>query len=89
MMAQLTIRKKHILRRMVLGRSDAKIARQIGGTEAQLATQHLRLLKKLTICSRAEIIEAAIKLGPWPRQMERSNLNWRILTRAAPGRQRS
>ena len=45
MMAQLTIREKHILRRMVLGRSDAKIARQIGGTEAQLATQHLRLLK--------------------------------------------
>ena len=67
----LTEREKQILRRMALGRSDAGIARQIGGTEAQVATQRLRLLRKLKICSHAEIIEAAINLGPWPIEIGR------------------
>ncbi|WP_029084588.1 MULTISPECIES: response regulator transcription factor [Bradyrhizobium] len=73
-----TEREKQILRRMALGRSDAGIARQIGGTEAQVATQRLRLLRKLNICSHAEIIEAAINLGPWPRQMKCPNLPSRV-----------
>lgn len=73
-----TEREKQILRRVALGRSDADIARQIGGTEAQVATQRLRLIRKLNICSHAEIIEAAINLGPWPRQMKYPNLPSRV-----------
>ncbi|WP_165127402.1 response regulator transcription factor [Bradyrhizobium sp. 6(2017)] len=69
--APLTTREKQILRRMALGRSDAEIAHQIGGSEAQVATQRLRLLRKLNIYLHAEIIEAAIDLGPWPYQMKR------------------
>ena len=67
----LTPREEQVLRRAALGRSDADIARQIGGTEAQVATQRLRLLRKLKICSHAEIIEAAINLGPWPIEIGR------------------
>ncbi|WP_029081091.1 helix-turn-helix transcriptional regulator [Bradyrhizobium sp. th.b2] len=76
--APLTPREKQVLRRMALGRSDAEIARQIGGTEAQVATQRLRLLRKLKICSHAEIMEAAINLGPWPPQMRWPNLPSRV-----------
>lgn len=68
----LTAREEQVLRRAALGRSDAEIARQIGGTEAQVATQRLRLLRKLKICSHAEITEAAINLGPWPARLKRS-----------------
>jgi DNA-binding CsgD family transcriptional regulator len=59
-----------LLRRMALGRSDHDIAKQIGGTEAQVATQRLRLLRKLNISSQDEIMEAAVGLGPWPLKME-------------------
>ncbi|WP_375784641.1 response regulator transcription factor [Bradyrhizobium sp. Pha-3] len=61
----LSPREEQLLRRMALGRSDAEIARQIGGTEAQVATQRLRLLRKLKIRSKADIVEAARKPGIW------------------------
>ncbi|MBR0695816.1 LuxR C-terminal-related transcriptional regulator [Bradyrhizobium lablabi] len=64
----LTAREKQLLRRMALGQSDREIAIQIGGTEAQVATQRLRLLRKLNIRSAAEIMDAAGRLAPWPRQ---------------------
>ncbi|WP_375789903.1 hypothetical protein ACE10Z_22845 [Bradyrhizobium sp. Pha-3] len=51
---------------MALGRRDAEIAAQIGGTEAQVAVQRLRLLRKLKIQSQAQIVDAAEKLARWP-----------------------
>jgi len=68
----LTSREKKILRRMALGRSDREIANEIGGTEAQVATQRLRLLVKLNICSKCEIAEAAERLAGWPSEVRAS-----------------
>jgi DNA-binding NarL/FixJ family response regulator len=62
----LTSREKKLLRSMALGLSDHEIAIRIGGTEAQVATQRLRLLVKLNICSECEIAEAAERLARWP-----------------------
>jgi DNA-binding CsgD family transcriptional regulator len=62
----LTPRQKKLLRRMARGQSDHEIAIQIGGTEAQVATQRLRLLAKLRIYSDAEIAEAAERMARWP-----------------------
>ncbi|MBR0696755.1 LuxR C-terminal-related transcriptional regulator [Bradyrhizobium lablabi] len=61
----LTAREKKLLRRMALGRSDYEIANQIGGTEAQVATQRLRLLRKLDIHAEREITDAAERLARW------------------------
>jgi DNA-binding CsgD family transcriptional regulator len=61
----LTTREKKLLRRMALGQSDHAIAVDIGGTDAQVAAQRLRLLGKLNIRSQAEIIAAATKLARW------------------------
>ncbi|MBR0698238.1 LuxR C-terminal-related transcriptional regulator, partial [Bradyrhizobium lablabi] len=55
----LTAREKKLLRRTALGRSDYEIAKQIGGTDAQVATQRLRLLRKLDIHAEREITDAA------------------------------
>ena len=41
----LTTREKKLLRRMALGQSDHAIAVDIGGTDAQVAAQRLRLLE--------------------------------------------
>lgn len=51
---------------MALGRCDADIAAQIGGTEAQVSVQRLRLLRKLKIKSQAQIMDAAERLARWP-----------------------
>ncbi|MBR0698231.1 LuxR C-terminal-related transcriptional regulator [Bradyrhizobium lablabi] len=59
----ITAREKKLLRRMALGRNDREIASQIGGTEAQVATQRLRLFRKLNISSKTEIAEAAERLA--------------------------
>jgi DNA-binding CsgD family transcriptional regulator len=61
----LTTRERKLLRRMALGQSDHAIAMDIGGTDAQIATQRLRLLRKLNIRSQAEIIAAATNLARW------------------------
>ncbi|MBR0692818.1 LuxR C-terminal-related transcriptional regulator [Bradyrhizobium lablabi] len=66
--SELTAREKKLLRRMALGRSDYEIAIQIGGTEARIATQRLRLLRKLNIHSEGEIVDAAARLAPRARQ---------------------
>ncbi|WP_084518761.1 MULTISPECIES: LuxR C-terminal-related transcriptional regulator [Bradyrhizobium] len=51
---------------MALGRRDAQIAAQIGGTEAQVSVQRLRLLRKLKIHSLAQLVDAAERLAKWP-----------------------
>ncbi|WP_414645584.1 hypothetical protein [Bradyrhizobium sp. 6(2017)] len=51
---------------MALGRRDAEIAAQIGGTEAQVSVQRLRLLRKLKIQSQAQLVDVAEKLARWP-----------------------
>ncbi|WP_141342662.1 LuxR C-terminal-related transcriptional regulator [Bradyrhizobium sp. USDA 4520] len=62
----LSPREKKLLRRMALGRRDTQIATQIGGTEAQISVQRLRLLRKLHIHSQAQIVDAAERLASWP-----------------------
>ncbi|WP_209909225.1 LuxR C-terminal-related transcriptional regulator [Bradyrhizobium elkanii] len=62
----LSPREKKLLRRMALGRRDAEIAVQIGGTEAQVSVQRLRLLRKLEIHSQTQIVDAAKRLAGWP-----------------------
>ncbi|WP_084518689.1 MULTISPECIES: LuxR C-terminal-related transcriptional regulator [unclassified Bradyrhizobium] len=62
----LSPREKKLLRRMALGRRDAEIAVQIGGTKAQVSVQRLRLLKKLNIKSQAQLMDAADRLAKWP-----------------------
>ncbi|WP_414645668.1 LuxR C-terminal-related transcriptional regulator [Bradyrhizobium sp. 27S5] len=62
----LSPREKKLLRRMALGRRDAEIAVQIGGTEAQVSIQRLRLLRKLNIKSQAQLMDAADRLARWP-----------------------
>jgi len=57
----LTSREKKLVRRIALGRSDRKIAIQIGGTEAKIATQRRRVPAKLR--SKREIAEAAERLA--------------------------
>lgn len=63
--AVLTAREKQLLRRLVRGWSDLEIARQIGGTERQIAAQREALLKKLQIKSEAQLKSAAEELAPW------------------------
>ncbi|WP_223967765.1 helix-turn-helix transcriptional regulator [Bradyrhizobium sp. RD5-C2] len=62
----LSPREKKLLRRMARGRSDVAIAAQIGGTEAQVSVQRLRLLRKLKIHSQTQIVDAAEKFARWP-----------------------
>ena len=62
----LSPREKKLLKRMALGRRDAEIAVQIGGTEAQVSIQRLRLLRKLNIKSQAQLMDAADRLARWP-----------------------
>ncbi|WP_223976044.1 helix-turn-helix transcriptional regulator [Bradyrhizobium sp. RD5-C2] len=65
----LSPREKKLLRRMALGRRDAEIAAQIGGTKAQVAVQRLRLLRKLKVQSQDQIVDAAERLARWPSSL--------------------
>ncbi|WP_375781222.1 hypothetical protein ACE103_31730 [Bradyrhizobium sp. ma5] len=55
---------------MALGRCDAQIAAQIGGTEAQISVQRVRLLRKLQIHSHIQIMDAAKRLARWPASQQ-------------------
>ncbi|WP_456670781.1 hypothetical protein [Bradyrhizobium sp. USDA 3240] len=55
---------------MALGRCDAQIAAQIGGTEAQISVQRVRLLRKLQIHSHIQIRDAAKRLARWPASQQ-------------------
>ena len=59
----LSSREKQLLRRLAQGKSDKEIARQIGGTEVQIAAQRQRLIGKLGIRSPTELAAAAERLA--------------------------
>ena len=62
----LSPREKKLLRRMAQGLPDRIIAVQIGGRADQVRKQRLRLLTKLQISSRVELLAVAQRLAPWP-----------------------
>jgi DNA-binding CsgD family transcriptional regulator len=62
----LSPREKQPLRRFARGKTDRKIAREIGGTERQVAAQRQTLLKKLQVQSEAQLADAAGRFASWP-----------------------
>ena len=56
-------REKQLSRRLAQGQSDKQIARQIGGTEVQIAAQRQRLIDRLGIHSPTELAAAAERLA--------------------------
>ena len=62
----LSPREKQLLRRLAKGKSDKQIAKEIGGTERQVATQRQTLRKKLQVQSEAQLAEAADRFASWP-----------------------
>jgi DNA-binding CsgD family transcriptional regulator len=62
----LSPREKQLLRRLAQGKSDHKIAAEIGGTAQQIVGQRQRLIEKLAIKSQAELAAAVAQLAPWP-----------------------
>ncbi|MGV7219311.1 LuxR C-terminal-related transcriptional regulator [Bradyrhizobium sp. UFLA05-112] len=61
----LSPREKQLLRRLAAGKTDAQIARHIGGTAEQVAEQRTRLLGKLKIGAPNEIADVAERLASW------------------------
>jgi len=61
----LSPREKKLLRRLAQGMPDHAIAVSIGGRVDQVGAQRARLLEKLQINSRAEVVKAAQRLAPW------------------------
>jgi len=64
----LSSREKQLLRRLAKGMSDDGIAVQIGGRPDQISEQRQRLCQKLGINSRSELVDAAVRLAPWPER---------------------
>jgi DNA-binding CsgD family transcriptional regulator len=69
----LTDREKRLLRRLADGKTDEEIAREIGGTKKQIATQRKRLLGRLGLCSDDDIKGAAKSLARWPYRKSGTN----------------
>ncbi|WP_234680351.1 LuxR C-terminal-related transcriptional regulator [Bradyrhizobium monzae] len=59
----LSPREKQLLRRLAAGKTDAQIARRLGGTAKQIAEQRVRLLAKLSAGASADIADAAERLA--------------------------
>jgi DNA-binding CsgD family transcriptional regulator len=57
-------REKRLLRRIAKGKSNWRIAAEIGGTEQQIGEQRRRLLSKLEIRSQETVTEIADRLAP-------------------------
>ncbi|QOG23635.1 hypothetical protein FOM02_13170 [Bradyrhizobium sp. SEMIA] len=62
----LSPREKRLLRRLARGCSDQTIAAQIGGRVDQVGEQRERLLQKLQLTSRSQIVDAAARWASWP-----------------------
>ena len=62
----LSPREKQLLRRIAKGKSNQRIAVEIGGTEQQIGEQRRKLLSKLGIRSEETVAEIADRLAPWP-----------------------
>jgi DNA-binding CsgD family transcriptional regulator len=63
----LSPREKQLLRRFAQGKSDTKIAREIGGNARQVAGQRQALISKLRIQSEAQLVT---ELAPWPKRRQ-------------------
>jgi len=61
----LSSHEKRFLRRLAAGKTDAEIARYLGGNARHVAEQRARLLEKLGINEPAQIAEAAERLASW------------------------
>jgi DNA-binding CsgD family transcriptional regulator len=64
----LSPREKRFLRRLARGQTDKEIAVAMGGSERQIAQRRQRLLKRLSIQSREQIVNAANELASWPKR---------------------
>jgi len=62
----LSPREKQLLRRIAKGKSNQRIAVEIGGTEQQIGEQRRILLSKLGVRSEETVAEIADRLAPWP-----------------------
>jgi DNA-binding CsgD family transcriptional regulator len=69
-MVILSPREKRLLRRLAQGKSDRRIAAEIGGTDRQIGIQRRRLIERLSIGSEAELVKAAEQLAPWPGRFD-------------------
>jgi len=65
-------REKQLLRRLAQGKTDRQIAREIGGTESQVARQRQSLVGKLQIQSDAQLTKASDELAPWRSTKKRT-----------------
>ncbi|MGL3109395.1 helix-turn-helix transcriptional regulator [Bradyrhizobium sp. BR 1432] len=57
--------EKQLLRRLAAGKTDAQIAKRLGGTAKQVGQQRARLLAKLGLSAPHEIVDAAERLANW------------------------
>ena len=62
----LSPREKLLLRRLASEKSDKVISREIGGTQEQIGMQRIRLIEKLRVQSRAQLVTLAAQLAAWP-----------------------
>ena len=65
-MLMLTSREKMLLRRLAQGKTDRKIAAEIGGQEDQIGLQRQRLIERLEIRSDEQLAARAKELAAWP-----------------------
>ena len=61
----LSARDKQLLRRFAAGKTDAKIATELGDRESRIAAQRKRLGQKLQIRSDQQLSMLANELAPW------------------------
>jgi DNA-binding CsgD family transcriptional regulator len=55
----LSPRQKRLLRRLAQGKTDRKIAQEIGGTQQHITAQRRRIMQKLQITSQAQLASLA------------------------------
>jgi DNA-binding CsgD family transcriptional regulator len=64
----LSPREKQLLRRFASGKTDREIARNLGGTESQVAAQRSRLTSKLQIETANQLCALGEELAVWPQR---------------------
>jgi DNA-binding NarL/FixJ family response regulator len=66
----LSPREKQLLRRLAKGKTDHRIALEIGGTHRQIGLQRQRLIARLGIRSHAQLVKLADQFAPWPEHRD-------------------
>ncbi|KWV60356.1 hypothetical protein AS156_29475 [Bradyrhizobium macuxiense] len=61
-------REKRLLRRLAQGKTDRKIAAEIGGRQDQIALQRHRLIERLQIRSQEQLEALAEEFAGWPER---------------------